>query len=726
MTSGSRRTLLVAHRLPIALDERGTDLAVKPANGGLATALRAMGGDGVVWIGWPGEASEDLRSAPDAIVAALAGGTMVPVHLSRAELTKYYDGFANGVLWPLFHYLLDKVDVDAREAWTAYVAVNQRFADAVASTYRPGDRIWVHDYQLALAPRMLRERFPEAPIGFFLHIPFPGSDVFRLLPWRSEILEGILGADLVGFHTEGYRAHFVSAVGHVLEQESRGGGIVHRGVTTRVRVFPIGVDVSALGALARGAEVEREARRIREHAAGRRLLLGVDRLDYTKGIRRRLLGFERFLELHPGWVDRVRYVQIAVPTRERIAAYGEHMQLVASAVSRVNGRFGTVYDAPVHLLNRSITEKDLAALYRAADVMLVTPLRDGMNLVAKEYVATHVADDGALVLSEFAGAAAELSEALLVNPYDVDGIARAIHDALTMSDAERAIRMRALRRRIEGNSVQAWAAAFLDALPSTSVSMPPLASDAVEQVLAFLKGAPEPCFVLSYEGTLVPHAATPELAGPDEGLRELLTRLAWCADVHVVSALSRQAIDAWLGGLDVSLHAEQGYCSRPRRGAWTWVEAPPSTWKEAVRPVLEAFRRRVPGSFLEEKESSFAWHHRGSESEALRNEIATLGRVVRSGPGATLVECIASGKVLEVRLRRPRVAYPPPCGARGCPNIVTIGEAAASLSCSDASGVLTVRVGVRQPSSALAVDGPADVRALLATVSHALSPRRPS
>ena len=461
------RVLIVSNRLPVTVTRVDGVLHARPSAGGLATGLRRhherAGG---LWIGWPGYA-DLLGGVPSAELARLlAPLRAVPVPLSADEITRYYEGIANGVLWPLFHYLIDQMPLRV-EHWDAYESANARFADAIAEHHRPGDLVWVHDYQLMLVPALLRERVPDARIGFFLHIPFPSSEVFSALPQRAALLRGVLGADLVGFHTAAYARHFGRSVertlGVVPDSLDHPARVAHGGGTTRVGVFPMGVDAASLAARAAGAGVSAALAQLRP-PDGKALLLGVDRLDYTKGIPRRLLAYEQLLARHPELRERVRLVQVAVPSREGVGAYQRIRRNVEGLVGRINGTFGTARWTPIHYLHRSVADAELLALYRAATVMLVTPVRDGMNLVAKEFVACRADEDGVLVLSEFVGAAAEMTDAVQVNPYDVDGSAEAYYRALTMPRAERRTRMRELRRRVITYDVHAWSSSFLAAL----------------------------------------------------------------------------------------------------------------------------------------------------------------------------------------------------------------------------------------------------------------------
>jgi trehalose 6-phosphate synthase/phosphatase len=656
------RLILVSNRLPItlkAVSDDGEGVSVERSSGGLATGLRGPHEQsGGLWIGWPGDVSgltDKQRAALDTHLRELR---CVAVDLSSSEVSKYYDGFSNAVLWPLFHYLLDRIPPHSTE-WDVYRAVNEKFADAVARVWKPGDLVWVHDYQLVLVPRMIRARLPSATIGFFLHIPFPASEVLRILPWREQVLEGMLGADVVGFHTFTYRSHFSSAVLRVLGIPTDNERIDLEGRTTRLGVFPIGVDARTFSALSADAEVLSEAATMRAEARGERILLGIDRLDYTKGIPRRLLAFERLLEREPRWRGKVRLVQVAVPSRDAVPSYKDFRRQVDELVGRINGAYSTVDWVPIHYVHRSLDAKHVVALYRAADVMLVTPLRDGMNLVAKEFVTSRSDEDGVLVLSELAGAAAEMGEALQVNPYDIDGMAQAFDDALTMPEDEKRVRMRALRERIASRDVHHWARSFLDALggepqaPSVSEATLSAASD-LDALVARLRRAERLLLLLDYDGTLVPFARAPDLAAPDLSLRELLTALAARpgTHVHIVSGRRREPLERWLGQLPIGLHAEHGYWSRAAPGApWTAIPGVSDEWKPAVRRMLEEAAKRTPGALVEEKAVTLAWHWRMAEPELGAARADELWRRLTHTLDQAPLDVLRGAKVLEIRPR---------------------------------------------------------------------------
>lgn len=461
------RLLIVSNRLPVTVTAVDGMPSVTPSVGGLATALRGPHEQsGGMWVGWPGETDALSDDGRRTLAAHFAEHRIVPVDLTRRELAVYYEHVSNGVLWPICHDRIDMLPLRVK-GWDVYERVNARFADAVAAVWRPGDMIWVHDYQLMRLPALLRARLPTARIGLFLHIPFPNPEIFFTLPTRRWLVEGMLGADLIGFHTARYRGHFAATARRLLELgEYASDTVEHEGRTVRLGVFPIGVDAAHYDARAAMPEVLAEASRLKQ--ADERLLVGIDRLDYSKGIPRRLLAFEQLLTDHPEWQEHVRLVQVAVPSRSGVEAYRRFRSDLDELVGRINGKFATARWTPIHYLYRSVPEEMLLALYRAADLMLVTPVRDGMNLVAKEFVASRSDEDGVLVLSEFAGAAAELSDAVIVNPYDVDGTAAAMHRALGMSRTQRRTQMRAMRRLVARNDVHAWVRAFLASLSHKS------------------------------------------------------------------------------------------------------------------------------------------------------------------------------------------------------------------------------------------------------------------
>jgi trehalose 6-phosphate synthase/phosphatase len=656
------RLVIVSNRLPVTVHpgEGGAEPRVARSPGGLATGLAGPheSSEGL-WVGWPGDLSALTPEQRERVEAELEAQRLVPVDLTAEEVSGYYEGFSNRVLWPLFHYLLDHIPLEAMQ-WEIYRRVNARFADAVAERASPDDTIWVQDYQLCLVPALLRERLPGARIGFFLHIPFPTSEVLQALPWRDELLRGLLGADLVGFHTSLYARQCGMALRRLLGLHADGDRVLYQGRSVRLGAYPMGIDAEGFARAAERDEVVARAQELRREAGGARLLFGIDRLDYTKGIRRRLLALDRLLERAPELRGQVTLVQIAVPSRTSIAEYDEFRQDVDEVVGRLNGAHGTTSWSPVRYLYRAFSREDLAAFYRAADVMLVTPLRDGMNLVAKEFVASRVDERGVLLLSELAGAAAELGAgAVLVNPYDVDGTSDAILRALVMPEEEQRERMRAMRERVFRWDVHHWVRAFLQDLEGPQA--PPLAitpEGVLRPLRERLAMAAGRVLLLDCDGTLLEHRLEPGQVTPDAELIALLLRLAGLprTDVHLVSGRPAAVLEAWFGRLPVGLHAEHGLWWRPiwrggQPGPWRTDRPVSAAWKARVRPLLEALSLRTPGAFVEEKPTTLAWHYRRTEPELGEARAAELLRRLEEALRDEDAEVLAGDRVVEIRPR---------------------------------------------------------------------------
>jgi trehalose 6-phosphate synthase len=468
MTSGRRRNgtpkadlVIVANRLPVdrvTLSDGSTTWRRSP--GGLVTALEpVMRQNHGAWIGWHGAPDEDVAPFTD------HGLSLIPVRLSEDEVEEYYEGFSNATLWPLYHDVVAPPEFH-REWWDAYVRVNRRFADKAAEVAQEDAVVWVQDYQLQLVPQMLRADRPDLRIGFFLHIPFPPTELFQQLPWRREILEGLLGADLVGFQLRGGASNFVRLVRqHVGNKTHRDTVYLDNGRVVTASSYPISIDVDALESLAREPETEQRAAEIRADLGNpRKLLLGVDRLDYTKGLRQRLRAFGELIRDGRLSVDDAMFVQVAAPSRDRVRQYRALRDDIDRLVGRINGELGRIGQPPITYLHSSYPRSEMAALYRAADVMVVTPLRDGMNLVAKEYVACRTDGEGALVLSEFTGAANELTQAFLVNPYDINGLKTTLLRAIEATPRDLRRRMKAMRKQVTEHDISRWASSFLNEL----------------------------------------------------------------------------------------------------------------------------------------------------------------------------------------------------------------------------------------------------------------------
>ncbi|HUG53957.1 MAG TPA: bifunctional alpha,alpha-trehalose-phosphate synthase (UDP-forming)/trehalose-phosphatase [Vicinamibacteria bacterium] len=655
------KLIVVSNRLPLSLRQGPEGWRAEPSAGGLASALgpilKARGG---VWIGWPGHGPREVDPGRESLLreweeshgyAAVA----LPPGLAR----KFYEGYANQTLWPLFHNFATNFESDG-EGWTSYVAANRHFRDAVLEHLQPGDTIWIQDYHLMLLPRLIRDVAPEARIGFFLHVPFPASETFRIAPRRDDILRGLLGADLVGFQTHLDLQHFRSSLLRVIGLPSAIDRVTAQGSSTRLEALPIGISPDEFaGLIENDPATQRAFEQLRRRFRGRRILLAVDRLDYTKGIPQRLRAYRKLLERAPHLHGRVVLVQVAVPSRERIPEYDRLRHTVNSLVGEINGEFGTPDWTPVVYMRRGIARSELVGLYAAADVGWVTPLRDGMNLVAKEYVACQRRSEGVLVLSEFAGAAAEMGEAFLVNPYDEDRVAATLERVLQLPAEDRRERMSMLYRRVLRNTVFRWGERYLSLLDQASKARTAARPERpqalpVAAALEAFRASRSRVVLLDYDGTLVPFAPRPADAIPPARVVDLVGRLAAAPGVTaaVVSGRARRDLETWFGHLpELWLVGEHGAYVRPP-AMREWEMARPSAgddWKRRVLPVLEHFVDRTPGSLIEEKELAVVWHHRLSDPEFgewLANElVATLDDMLAD----TELHAIRGNKTVEVR-----------------------------------------------------------------------------
>jgi trehalose 6-phosphate synthase/phosphatase len=619
--------------------------------------LRKSGGD---WIGWPGGGADNDDEERRTILENWRHTEhCFAVNLPAEMATRFYEGFANQALWPIFHNFPSQLKFDADD-WNAYVDANRIFCKAVLDRYQPGDLVWVHDYHLMLLPLMLRNEIPDAAIGFFLHIPFPSGEIFPILPRREDLLQGLLGADLLGFQTHGHLQQFRSALLRVLGVESKINEVPIGARIVRLEALPIGIAPEEYtDLLAKDEATARYYAEWIERYKGQKVVLAVDRLDYTKGVPERLRTYARLLKASPELKDKVILIQIAVPTREGIETYQDLRTEVNQLVGEINGKLGTPDWTPVVYINRSIDREELVALYKLADVCWVGPLRDGMNLVAKEYVACKGEGDGALVLSEFAGAAAEMGEALMINPFDEERTAATVERALTLDDRERRLRMRALHSRVLRNNVFRWGERFLKSLQEAVSTRGRFADTQpkrlrLAEIQEAYKEARRRLLILDYDGTLVPFFNQPEQAAPSPVLVRLLTALAADSNncVALISGRQTENLDRWFGGIEgLWLIAEHGAeLKSPFTKAWNPLRAQaPAEWKSTVMPILEHFVDRTPGSFIEEKKYSVVLHYRMAEPEFgawLANELVSMLEAMLA---ETELRAFRGEKIVEVR-----------------------------------------------------------------------------
>ncbi|MFW6160696.1 MAG: bifunctional alpha,alpha-trehalose-phosphate synthase (UDP-forming)/trehalose-phosphatase, partial [Acidobacteriota bacterium] len=523
--SGKKSFYVISNRLPVSISKKKNQLKIQESPGGLATGLRALERTQKPrFVGWPGHRPVNDKEKEYIKRTLEEKHRSHPVFLTSSDVDKYYYGFSNKTLWPLFHYFPTYCTFEESE-WRAYRRVNSKFFEKVAELSKPRDSFWIHDYHLMLLPAMIREVFPQSTIGFFLHIPFPSSEVFRVFPWRREILKGLLGADLIGFHTFEYARHFLSSVLRLLGYEHEFGTIQIEDRIIRVENFPMGIDFKNQEALLENSSVQEEIKSLsrKTESGKKKIILSVDRMDYSKGIPQRLEGLEYFLAHNPQWHERFVYMMLCVPSRTKVVQYSLLKEEVDSLIGRINGRFGKPGWIPIHYMYRSLPFHKLIPLYAIADVALVTPLRDGMNLVAKEYVATRKDEKGVLILSETAGASAELGEALHVNVNDKKDISEAIKIALEMSLNEQKERMQLMRKRLSDYDIISWTRSFVDDMREVKKIQSQriqrkLNENWQKRMISDYQKSQNRLLLLDYDGTLIAFTTKPEQAKPDTEL----------------------------------------------------------------------------------------------------------------------------------------------------------------------------------------------------------------
>ncbi len=659
------RLIIISNRLPFSLDREGDKLSIRQSSGGLVSAIKSYFESNTnkdqlsekLWMGVADFPQEDWEQAVASHAFRQDFG-IIPLYVDKDLYDNYYNGFSNSVLWPLFHYFSSLVEYESR-FFDAYVRVNQQFADTLAPLLQPDDQVWIHDYQLMLLPHLLRQKKQDATIGFFLHIPFPSYEIFRLLPteWKKSLLQGVMGADLIGFHTYDYVQHFLQSVKMLLGVESYFHNLQYQDRLVRIDLFPIGIDYNKFYQAASDPEVLDMCNKIRNNLEDKKIIFSVDRLDYTKGLSSRLNGFEYFLDRYPEWREKMVFILNIVPSRSSIPAYLERKKMIEEKIGTINGRFSTISWQPVIYRYNHLSFKELIALYQAADVALITPLRDGMNLVAKEYVASCASGRGVLILSELAGAASELSEAILVNPTDTADVASSITRALAMPLYEQRNRLALMQRRLQEYDVIKWVNDFMDQLTQVKQEQKKqqvkvLDDKALTTIRRHYLNAKNRCILLDYDGTLVPFTRLPSEASPDNAVRDMLSRLTSDARNHVIVISGRDlsSLDRWLGAMPLTLVAEHGASFKMRNGTWQQLVSVSDLWKDEIRRIMQLFVIRCAGSFIEEKTNTIAWHYRNTQTglgfSRSRELLNTLSQLIQN----TTLQVIDGNKVVEVRI----------------------------------------------------------------------------
>lgn len=663
--SESHRLIIVSNRLPFSAAVLNGEVRFGEVAGGLATGLSAFldsykyhfpKSEDHLWVGWPGATIEEPYRE-HVQQRALAEHRAYPVFLSEADMEKFYLGFCNKTIWPLFHYF-PSYTVYRDDYWNQYKRVNELFCETLVEIVQEGDAIWIQDYHLMLLPHLLRQRIPRALIGFFLHIPFPSFEIFRLLPipWRRSMLEGLLGADLIGFHTYEYTHHFLQSVLRILGYDHSMGQIFLPHRVVKADTFPMGIDYQRFAAASTDGQTEAERLELRKALGDARVILSVDRLDYSKGILNRLQAYEHLLETCPEVHGNVVMIMVVVPSRIGVDQYELMKKQVEEAVGKINGAYGTINWTPVIYQYKLLSLHSLVSLYRIADVALVTPLRDGMNLIAKEYVACRTDGTGVLILSEMAGSAKELGEAIIINPNDRAEIAGALKEALEIPVGEQIRRNRVMQDRLRRYDVVRWASDFFTELNATRKIQEQLNAKLLEpNVLKSMRGsyhrAASRLVLLDYDGTLTPLVRRPDLAVPSPLILELLKKLAGEANntIVLISGRSRKTLESWFGHIRMGLVAEHGMWRKELEGEWQALSHVDTSWKTRLLPILELCADRLPGALVEEKEHSIVWHYRAADPDQARLLAAELTDRLVSFAANIDLQVSQGNKVVEVR-----------------------------------------------------------------------------
>ncbi len=647
------KTIIVSNRLPIRITEEDNKLAFLPSEGGLATGLGSIYQKGQnIWIGWPGMTIQEPLQ--DEITSTLKEMSVVPVFLDDQEIKGYYEGFSNELLWPIFHYTSTYAHYDP-ESWDMYIHVNKKFRDIILKHLEPGDTVWIHDYQLLLLPGMVRAEQPDVTIAFFQHIPFPSQEIFRLIPWRKELLRGMLGADLIGFHTFDDVRHFISAATHLLSIKVDANLLMVGNRPVAVEPFPMGIDCEKFSDLSNDSKVIKEIQSLKEHYEGKKLILSIDRLDYSKGIIQRLEAYELFLEENPQYHHKIVFYMIVVPSRDTVPEYLRLKNEIDRLVGNINAHYRSFDWNPIDYFYKGFPIETLSALYNIADVCLISSLRDGMNLVSKEYVASRNDNKGVLVLSEMAGASKELIDSIIVNPTNISEVKESILEALNMPEEEVMERMKAMRLMVFKFNIHHWVRIFMNRLQEIkqiqkSMKAKTLKLAVKSEVLNAYQKAKNRLLILDYDGTLVGFRKQIEQASPDKELYQLLDRLGDNSKNHLalISGRNHETMEQWFGSKNYNLIAEHGAWTKKNQ-EWMHIPGLSNAWKEEVHQLMDAFSDRTPGSFVEEKSYSLVWHYRNVQKGlgALRgNELMDNLRYMIAPHGLQL---LSGNKVIEVK-----------------------------------------------------------------------------
>lgn len=655
------QVIIVSNRLPVSVkkDDDGK-LAFYPSLGGLATGLSSYIEDSKnKWIGWPGIASDELSAADrQTIVDELAKHNCSPVFLTKREIDNFYNGYSNSVLWPVFHTLPQRqktAAVERQRWWTSYRSVNRQFAQAALNIAETGDRVWVHDYQLLLVPELLRHERSDLNIGFFLHIPFPKAKSFTRLAGYKKILLGMLGADVIGFHTPTYVANFLECCQEAGLAQAESNMITMSDHTVQIGDFPMGIDYHKYSAAGKSKAVKTAVRKYRKRYNKLRVIVAVDRLDPSKGLEQRLEAYRTFLELEPRLRGKIVFSMVAAPSRTDIPEYQNLAKRLERLVEDINREYGTSKWQPVDYMNVSVPFEEVTALFKIADVAFIAPLRDGMNLVAKEFIASK-RKGGVLILSKTAGAAHELPDAILVNPRNKQELVDALQEALSMRGRELRARLSRMQQQLAGNTVQDWARSFVETLqqpvPGTPNISYSLRGRARTHLIKEYDEARKRLLLLDYDGSLVPFSEDYKTAKPPKSLLKLLEDLSADKrnDIVLISGRAPDDLKNWFGELPISLVAEHGAAVKKATGrSWKTLEKVDTEWKQSIRPVLEKYTALTPKARLEIKPHSLVWHYRSSPPYYAQKYAVTIKRTLQPMIKSYGLQLMQGNKALEIK-----------------------------------------------------------------------------
>lgn len=650
--------VVVSNRLPIKVTKKGGRIAYMQSDGGLPTALASLDGEDRIWIGWPGIDSDQLTDKEKTdITKELTKHNCVPVFLSSKDIELFYEGYSNDTLWPLFHYFPSYM-INRDDYWEAYRRVNTVYCDQLQQAAKADARVWVHDYHLMLLPAMVREIMPHSLVGYFHHTPFPSYEIFRLLPERKDILLGLLGADLIGFQIFDYGRHFLSSCLRLLDIPNEYGNLAIEGRTVKVDSFPISIDTDRFNEIRLREDTQSQYESLIDTYSDQRIIFSIDRLDYSKGIIERLNGYQQFLVDNPEYLGQVVLIMIVSPSRTGVAAYQDLQLKIEQLVSHINGEFGTAEWTPISYQSQTLSLEEIVPMFMAADTMLVTPLRDGMNLVAKEYVASKGDIPGVLILSEMTGAVEELPEALVINPNNISAIAEAIRESFSMSEREKLTRLNAMQKRINDHPVKLWGEDYLEELDAVgeqrvNESIRALKGEQLDTLTMRFKKAKNRLIVLNYDGTLQHFKKTPSAhdAAPSQELHELVARLS--AKKHtrlsIVTGRGKDALETWFGDTRARLVAEHGAWTKQGK---TWQARPVNMFesaREIVLPILKDYTSHTPGSRIEEKDYAIVWHYRNVNVDLASIRAFNLRQELNKAIADNNILVHSGNKIIEIK-----------------------------------------------------------------------------